>query len=50
VKGLNPNIEIATSGFDRLENGAQVQIRTPGKGKGKSQDSSDTNSKGNSQQ
>ena len=81
VKGLNPNIEIATSGFDRLENGAQVQIRTPGKGKGQqqdsnkeirpaqvaapgrrhapgqsdstaqpSQDSSDTNSKGNSQQ
>ena len=34
VKGLDPNIEIATSGFDRLENGAQVQVHQPGKGKG----------------
>lgn len=34
VKGLDPNIEIATSGFDRLESGAHVQIRTPGKGQG----------------
>jgi multidrug efflux system membrane fusion protein len=33
VKGLDPNIEIATSGFDRLENGAHVVIRRPGKGK-----------------
>ena len=35
VKGLDPNIEIATSGFDRLENGAHVEVRQPGKGKGK---------------
>ena len=34
VKGLDPNIEIATSGFDRLENGAKVQVREAGKGKG----------------
>jgi multidrug efflux system membrane fusion protein len=33
VKGLDPNTEIATSGFDRLENGAHVQVRQPGKGK-----------------
>ena len=34
VKGLDPNVEIATSGFDRLENGVQVTLRTPGQGKG----------------
>jgi len=33
VKGLAPNTQIATSGFDRLENGTHVQVRTPGKGK-----------------
>ena len=33
VKGLDANVTIATSGFDRLENGAHVQVRTPGKGK-----------------
>jgi multidrug efflux system membrane fusion protein len=34
VKGLDPNVKIATSGFDRLENGAKVSVRTPGQGKG----------------
>ena len=34
VKGLNPNITIATSGFDRLENGTHVKVNTPAKGKG----------------
>src|ERR1700722_2496977 len=33
VKGLDPNVKIATSGFDRLENGAKVTVRTPGQGK-----------------
>jgi len=33
VKGLDPNVQIATSGFDRLENGAKVTVRTPGQGK-----------------
>ena len=37
VKGLDPNVQIATSGFDRLENGVHVQVRTPGKGKGQQQ-------------
>jgi len=27
VQGLNPGVTVATSGFDRLENGAQVTIR-----------------------
>jgi multidrug efflux system membrane fusion protein len=30
VKGLNPGVKIATSGFDRLENGVRVAVRTPG--------------------
>jgi membrane fusion protein, multidrug efflux system len=30
VKGLDPNVNIATSGFDRLENGVKVTVRTPG--------------------
>ncbi len=34
VKGLDPNVKIATSGFDRLESGAKVTVRTPGQGKG----------------
>jgi multidrug efflux system membrane fusion protein len=34
VKDLDPNVEIATSGFDRLENGVKVTVRTPGQGKG----------------
>ena len=29
VKGLNPGEKIATAGFDRLENGAHVAVRTP---------------------
>jgi membrane fusion protein, multidrug efflux system len=37
VKGLDPNTQIATGGFDRLENGTHVQVRTPGQGKGKGQ-------------
>lgn len=36
VKGLDPNVKIATSGFDRLENGVKVAVRTPGQGKGQS--------------
>ena len=38
VKGLDPNIEIATSGFDRLENGVHVEVRQPGKGKGQQEE------------
>lgn len=45
VKGLDPNIEIATSGFDRLENGAQVQVHEPGKGKGDSSHSRQGNAR-----
>jgi multidrug efflux system membrane fusion protein len=33
VKGLDANVKIATSGFDRLENGVPVTVRTPGQGK-----------------
>lgn len=33
VKGLDANVKIATSGFDRLENGAHVAVRTPAPGK-----------------
>ncbi len=29
VNGLDPGVEIATNGFDRLENGARVMIRSP---------------------
>jgi multidrug efflux system membrane fusion protein len=32
VKGLEGGVKIATAGFDRLENGAKVAVRTPGKG------------------
>jgi membrane fusion protein, multidrug efflux system len=32
VKGLNAGMTLATSGFDRLENGAHVTVRTPGQG------------------
>jgi membrane fusion protein, multidrug efflux system len=34
VQGLDPGVRIATTGFDRLENGAHVQVRTPGQGTG----------------
>jgi multidrug efflux system membrane fusion protein len=27
VQGVNPGLNLATSGFDRLENGAQVAVR-----------------------
>jgi multidrug efflux system membrane fusion protein len=30
VQGLNPGLNLATSGFDRLENGAQVSVPAPG--------------------
>jgi membrane fusion protein, multidrug efflux system len=30
VKGLQPGAKIATTGFDRLENGAHVTVRAPG--------------------
>lgn len=29
VKGLDPDTKIATTGFDRLENGAHITVRTP---------------------
>jgi multidrug efflux system membrane fusion protein len=29
VTGLNPGVRVATSGFDRLENGVRVAVRTP---------------------
>jgi multidrug efflux system membrane fusion protein len=32
VKGLNTGVKLATSGFDRLENGTHVTVRTPGPG------------------
>jgi membrane fusion protein, multidrug efflux system len=32
IKGLNAGMTLATSGFDRLENGAHVTVRTPGQG------------------
>ena len=31
VTGIEPNVSIATSGFDRLENGAKVTVKQPGK-------------------
>jgi multidrug efflux system membrane fusion protein len=31
VTGIGPNVSIATSGFDRLENGAKVLVKQPGK-------------------
>jgi multidrug efflux system membrane fusion protein len=34
VAGLEPNVKIATTGFDRLENGVHVTIRAPAQGKG----------------
>jgi membrane fusion protein, multidrug efflux system len=39
VKDLDAGVKIATTGFDRLENGAQVQVRTPGQGAGKGAES-----------
>jgi membrane fusion protein, multidrug efflux system len=32
VEGLDGGVRIATAGFDRLENGARVAVRTPGQG------------------
>jgi multidrug efflux system membrane fusion protein len=29
VKGIDPGLTVATTGFDRLENNAQVAVRTP---------------------
>lgn len=46
VQGLNPGVTVATSGFDRLENGAQVAVRgqpqrnAPGSGGNQSSGSS----------
>ena len=42
VKGLDPNVKIATSGFDRLENGVKVTVRTPGQGKGQGKQTTGT--------
>jgi multidrug efflux system membrane fusion protein len=42
VKGLDPNLKIATSGFDRLENGVHVTVRTPGQGQAQGKGQADT--------
>lgn len=42
VQGVGPNIDLATSGFDRLENGAKVQIRGNGQRGGKQTPGSNT--------
>jgi multidrug efflux system membrane fusion protein len=49
VKGLDPNMKIATSGFDRLENGAKVTVRTPGQGKGQANAQGQTKALGQTQ-
>ena len=46
VKGLDPNVKIATSGFDRLENGAKVTVRTPGQGKAAANEPAQTKAPG----
>jgi multidrug efflux system membrane fusion protein len=42
VKGLAANVKIATSGFDRLENGVHVTVRTPAQGKAQATNSTAT--------
>ena len=37
VQGLNAGVTIATAGFDRLENGAHVTVRTPAQRQGQRQ-------------
>jgi membrane fusion protein, multidrug efflux system len=37
VTGLSPGVNIATSGFDRLENGARVAVRAPPQPGGRAQ-------------
>jgi multidrug efflux system membrane fusion protein len=37
VQGLNAGVTIATTGFDRLENGAHVTVRTPAQQQGQGQ-------------
>jgi multidrug efflux system membrane fusion protein len=37
VQGLDPGVNIATTGFDRLENGAHVTVRTPARRQGQRQ-------------
>jgi membrane fusion protein, multidrug efflux system len=49
VKGLDPNVKIATSGFDRLENGAKVTVRTPGQGKAAANEPGQTKAPGQTQ-
>jgi membrane fusion protein, multidrug efflux system len=49
VKGLDPNVKIATSGFDRLENGAKVTVRTPGQGKAAANEPGQTKAPGQAQ-
>jgi membrane fusion protein, multidrug efflux system len=46
VKGLDANVQVATSGFDRLENGAEVTVRVPGQGQGQSPGQAKTNGSG----
>jgi multidrug efflux system membrane fusion protein len=50
VTGIGPNVSIATSGFDRLENGAKVLVKQPGKkgGQGASGPTGSTGNKGGS--
>ena len=46
VQGLGPNIEVATSGFDRLENGVTVTVRgQPGQQKSSGQSGNQSNGK-----
>jgi multidrug efflux system membrane fusion protein len=49
VKGLDPNVKIATSGFDRLESGAKVTVRTPGQGKGQANQQGQSKAPGQAQ-
>ena len=46
VKGLDAGVKIATTGFDRLENGAHVQVHTPGRGADKSVGGAEGNTPG----
>ncbi len=46
VQGLSPNVEVATSGFDRLENGVTVSVRgQPGQGSNSGQSGNQSSGK-----
>jgi multidrug efflux system membrane fusion protein len=42
VSGIQSGVTLATSGFDRLENGAEVQVHSAGQGGGKAARANDT--------